>query len=62
MLAENEPFTNVPEPSTVDPFFRVTVPVGEFAWETLGATVVLNVTDCPYTDGLPEDAVPIWVP
>ncbi len=55
MLAVLVPFTaglSVAEPSVVEPFLKVTVPVG------LGAlllTVAVRVTACPDTDGLGAD-------
>jgi hypothetical protein len=44
------------------PFFTVTVPVGAEPLDTLADTVVVNATDCPKADGLPEDWMFMAVP
>src|ERR1700722_14932344 len=62
VLAENDPATRTPEPRTLFPFFRVTVPVGALVWDTLAATVVGKVAVWPYTDGLLEESTAILVP
>ena len=48
-----EPF-RVPVPSVVAPSLNVTVPVGVPVPE-LGATVAVNITDCPTVDGFAEE-------
>jgi hypothetical protein len=46
------PPLSVPVPSVVAPSLNVTVPVGVPLPEPDAATVAVNVTDCPNTDGL----------
>jgi hypothetical protein len=62
VLTENFPPTKAPEPMVVLPFFTVTVPVGAEPLDTLADTVVVNATDCPKADGLPEDWMFMAVP
>lgn len=47
VLVEKLPSTSEPEPKTVLPFFRVTVPVGADWPGTLAVTVAVNLTNCP---------------
>ena len=44
-----------PVPSTVEPFLKVTLPVGVPPPVRTGATMAVNVTDWPATAGLAED-------
>jgi hypothetical protein len=53
-VATPAPF-NGPVPSTVAPSLNVTVPVGAPLPGATAATVAVNVTDWPNTDGLAED-------
>jgi hypothetical protein len=56
------PPDSVPVPRVVVPSRKVTVPVGVPVAGGTGATVAVNVTDCPKTDGLAEDVtvVVVW--
>jgi len=46
----------VPDPSVVAPSLKSTVPVGSPAPGLTAATVAVNVTDCPNTEGLSDEA------
>lgn len=48
------PPDRVPVPSVVDPFLKVTVPVG--VPPNAGVTVAVKVTDWPYCEGFFEEA------
>ena len=52
---------NVPVPITVAPSLKVTVPVGVAVAGATGATVAVNVTDCPNTDGLRDEVTAVVV-
>ena len=54
-VAVPEP-SKVPDPSAVEPSMNVTVPVGIPEPGMLAVTVAVNVTDCPNTEGLAEEA------
>jgi hypothetical protein len=56
-----EPDARVPVPRVVVPSRKVTVPVGVPVPE-VGATVAVNVTDCPKTDGFADDVTVVVVP
>jgi hypothetical protein len=45
------PAASVPEPIVVAPSLKFTVPPGVPAPGAITATVAVNVTDCPKTDG-----------
>jgi hypothetical protein len=49
------PLVSVAVPTVVAPFFNVTVPVGVPLPGATAATVAVNVTDWPNTDGLCEE-------
>ena len=49
------PLLSVPVPNTVVPFLNVTVPVGVPPPGATAATVAVNATDWPNTDGLCEE-------
>ena len=49
------PLLSVPVPNTVAPFLNVTVPVGVPLPGATAATVAVNVTDWPNTDGLCDE-------
>jgi len=53
--------SSVPVPSVVEPSMNVTVPVGTPAPGALAATVAVNVTDCPKTEGLAADDTELLV-
>ena len=55
------PPDSVPVPSVVAPSRNVTVPVGVPVPGGTTATVAVNVTDCPNTDGLADDATVVVV-
>ena len=50
-----EPLLKVPVPSVVAPSLNVTVPVGVPLPGATTATVAVNVTDCPKTDGFADE-------
>jgi hypothetical protein len=54
-LATPEP-SSIPAPSGVEPSMNITVPVGIPEPGALEVTVAVNVTDCPNTEGLAEEA------
>src|SRR5579863_7773100 len=57
------PPASVPEPSTVLPFCKVTVPVGAATpFDTLADTLVINVTGCPKAAADVEDSMLMTVP
>ena len=56
-----EPFS-VPVPRVVEPSMNVTVPVGTPEPGALAATVAVNVTDWPKTEGLADDDTELLVP
>src|SRR5580658_3337404 len=62
VLRENSPLTSDPDPMTLFSLLTVTVPVGAAPFDTLAATVVVNVTDCPTTDGLSDETTLTAVP
>jgi len=49
------PLLSAPVPNTVAPFLNVTIPVGVPLPGATAATVAVNVTDWPNTDGLCEE-------
>jgi hypothetical protein len=51
----------VPVPRVVLPSLKVTVPVGVPAPGATAATVAVNVTDWPKTDGVPDVAIDVVV-
>jgi hypothetical protein len=51
----------VPVPSVVAPSLKVTMPLGVPAPGEVTLTVAVNVTDCPKTDGVPEEATVVVV-
>jgi len=56
------PLLSVPVPSTVAPFLNVTTPVGVPPPGATAATVAVNVTDWPNTDGLCEEITTVELP
>jgi hypothetical protein len=50
---------SVPEPSTVDPSWKVTVPVGV---PLADVTVAVKVTDCPELEGFEDETNEVVVP
>jgi hypothetical protein len=52
---------SVPVPSVVAPSLKVTVPVGVPLPGATTLTVAVNVTDCPYAEGLPDVLTPVVV-
>ena len=56
------PPLSVPVPNTVAPFLNVTVPVGVPLPGATAATVAVNVTDWPNTDGLCEEITTVELP
>ncbi len=52
---------NAPVPNEVAPSRNVTVPVGVPAPGAVTVTVAVNVTDCPKTDGLTDEATVVDV-
>src|SRR6266568_4625317 len=59
-VAWPEPF-RVPVPRVLEPSLKVTVPVGVPAPGLFAVTVAVKVTDCPDTDGLPEELTDVAV-
>ena len=49
------PDVRVPVPIMLEPFLNVTVPPAVPAPGAVAATVAVNVTDCPKTEGFTED-------
>jgi hypothetical protein len=56
------PLLRAAVPSTVAPFLNVTVPVGVPFPGATAATVAVNVTDWPNTDGLCEEITTVELP
>src|SRR5438552_1939043 len=54
--------SRMPVPRVLDPSLKVTVPVGVPAPGLFAVTVAVKVTDCPDTDGLPEELTDVVVP
>jgi len=59
-VATPEP-SSIPVPSVVEPSMNVTVPVGTPEPGALAATVAVNVTDCPKTEGMADDETELVV-
>src|SRR5438128_10280858 len=55
------PLSGTGDPSCVTPSMKTTVPVGVPKAPVSGVTVAVNVTACPYTDGLRFDEIVVVV-
>ena len=55
------PALSAPVPSVVAPSLNVTVPVAVPLPGDTAATVAVNVTDCPNTDGFEDDVTAVVV-
>ena len=56
------PLLSVPVPNRVAPFLKVTVPVDAPLPGATAATVAVNITDWPNTDGLCEEITTVELP